>query len=136
LAAVGNDISKWGFIDKTGKAVIPCQWEFAEQFSEGLAAVKDNSGKWYGKWGFIDKTGKVVIPCQWWNAKSFSEGLAAVQDVHSEKWGFIDKTGKVVIPCQWKSAFPFFGGFAKVGVTKRNHRIIDKTGKIIEETGR
>ena len=47
---------KWGFINKTGKLVIPCQWKDAFPFFEGLAEVKDANGKWHK----IDKTGKVV----------------------------------------------------------------------------
>ena len=80
---------KYGFADKAGVVVIPCQWEWAEPFSEGLAGVKDEDGKL----GFIDKTGEVLIPCQWKGISfwGFREGLAMVQDKR-DKWGFIDKT--------------------------------------------
>ena len=91
LARVEDANGKWGFIDKTGKVVIPCQWNVALSFSEGLAGVKDANGRY----GFIDKTGKVVIPCQWKWADSFHEGLVLVQDDNG-KWHKIDKTGKVV----------------------------------------
>jgi len=30
---------KWGYVDKTGKGAIGFQWDFADQFSEKLAAV-------------------------------------------------------------------------------------------------
>ena len=33
---------KWGFVDGTGKEVIPFKYEAAQEFSEGLAAVKLN----------------------------------------------------------------------------------------------
>jgi hypothetical protein len=56
--------SKYGFIDKTGKTVIPFDrdgvyWACNHDagFYGGLAAVFSD-----GKYGFIDKTGKVVIP--------------------------------------------------------------------------
>jgi len=91
LAEVQDANDRCGFIDKTGKLVIPCQWKSAWYFSEGLAKVQDANGKW----GFIDKTGKVVIPCQWKDAFPFREGLASVQDANG-KWHKIDKTGKVV----------------------------------------
>ena len=81
---------KYGFADESGKVVIPCQWECAFPFSEGLARVLDANGKW----GFIDKTGKVVIPCRWKVALRFTEGLALMLDAN-EKWGYIDKTGKL-----------------------------------------
>ena len=117
---------KYGFADKSGKVVIPCQWEYAYGFSEGLARVQD--ANW--KWGFIDKTGKVVIPCQWKGAYDFSEGLAKVEYANRQ-FGFIDKTGKVVIPCQWKGAYDFSEGLAKVEYANRQFGFIDKTGKVV-----
>ena len=89
LALVEDDNEMFGFIDKTGKVVIPCQWKDAWPFSEGLAAVQDFDKKW----GYIDKTGKVVIPCKWLEAECFENGRAYVRD---EKWYYIDKTGKIV----------------------------------------
>ena len=117
---------KYGFADESGRVVIPCQWEYAYKFSEGLAQVQD--ANW--KCGFIDKTGKVVIPCQWKGAGAFSEGLAAVKDANG-KCGFIDKTGKVVIPCQWKRAYGFSEGMAKVQDANGKCGFIDKTGKVV-----
>lgn len=56
---------KYGFIDKLGKFIIPAHFDYARNFSEGLACVgyKENSKELYGgyKVGYIDKTGKFVI---------------------------------------------------------------------------
>ena len=41
-----------GYIDKTGKMVIPPQFSPAKDFSEGLAAVRIGDAT-TGKWGFI-----------------------------------------------------------------------------------
>ena len=56
LALVQDANGKWGFIDKTGKVVIPCKWNEAWDFDEGKACVRDANGNYY----HIDKTGKVV----------------------------------------------------------------------------
>lgn len=73
--AVGPEANAgWGFIDKTGKFVIPPRYEKADMFSEGLAAVQQN-----GKWGFIDTNGKMVVPAKYDAVNSFSEGIATVQ---------------------------------------------------------
>jgi serine/threonine protein kinase len=123
LAAVklnGMAYGKWGFIDKTGKEVIPFKYDDAWRFSEGLAAVKLN-----GKWGFIDKTGKKVIPSKYGGAWRFSEGLAAVK--LNGKWGFIDKTGKKVIPSKYDYALNFSEGLALVELNGK-WGFIDKTG--------
>ena len=78
---------KFGFIDKTGKVVIPPIYDLAWHFSEGLAGVEKN-----GKRGFVDKTGKVVIPLIYDSAYSFSEGLAVVGK--NGKWEFSGETGR------------------------------------------
>jgi len=46
---------KFGFIDKTGKEVIPIIYDFAMPFFDGLAGVKKD-----GKVFYIDKQGKYV----------------------------------------------------------------------------
>ncbi|HPF56020.1 MAG TPA: WG repeat-containing protein, partial [Clostridiales bacterium] len=84
LAAVCiND--KWGYIDKTGKVVVPIKYGFVGSsyslydgdqdgdFSCGLAMVRMN-----GKYGYIDKTGKEVVPLKYDNEYKFCEGMAAV----------------------------------------------------------
>ena len=98
-AAVKRD-GKYGFIDESGKEVVPFEYDLAADFSGGLALVKRN-----GKWGRIDKTGNVVVPLEYDSVGPFSEGLAAVEQ--NEKCGFIDKTGNVVIPLEYESAGRF-----------------------------
>lgn len=47
----------YGFIDKNGKEIIPCNYDVARNFNEGLAAITLNV-----KWGFIEKSGREVTP--------------------------------------------------------------------------
>lgn len=80
------------------------QYEAAQAFSEGLAAVRQN-----GKWGYIDTTGKAVIPFQYDQAYAFHEGKAVVGTlaatdnygsdgepsyVYRYTAGFIDQSGR------------------------------------------
>src|SRR5262249_61493253 len=62
LAAIWMD-GKEGYIDKTGKVVIPPQIEGSLRgvgsFREGLANVQTENG---GEWGYMDKTGRMGIP--------------------------------------------------------------------------
>jgi hypothetical protein len=110
MAAVGIG-KKCGFIDKTGKLIIPAKFDHVYGFREGVAFVED------GKQGLIDKTGRVIIPWPYKNYPSFSRGLARVSV--DGKWGFIDTAGKMVIPPQFDYADNFSEGLAAVRVGER-----------------
>jgi len=139
-------VYKYGFIDQAGKEVVPCKYDFASSFSEGLAVVALD-----GKYGYIDKTGREVVPLGKYTwAYAFSEGLAVVcidsgeKDKRDEpiyKYGYIDKTGTEVVPCKYDSASSFSGGLGVVGIATgetsyygfryMHEGLIDKTGKEI-----
>jgi len=53
---VGN-YGKYGFMDKEGVEVIPCIYDDAGNFEEGIVEVKKN-----GMWGIIDKAGRERLP--------------------------------------------------------------------------
>lgn len=81
---------KKGYIDKTGKLVIPPEFTYAYPFSEGLAAVtKSVSGD--DGWGYIDTAGRWVIEPRFQWASSFSGGLAPVN--RRQNCGYIDTSG-------------------------------------------
>lgn len=113
---------RFGFIDKTGKEIIPLKYVKADKFSEGLAPIKTDMGKI----SFIDKTGKEVLKTIYTDARSFSGGMAAVMLV--KQMGFINKNGETVIPPIYDGANDFIDDctIASLGnVTIQ----IDKTGK-------
>ena len=80
---------KYGFMDSTGKLVIPYTYTKALDFSGGLAAVRDNNGKW----GFVNKKGNLVIPYKYDGVSynGFQDGFALV--VIGDKQGYVDKNG-------------------------------------------
>lgn len=137
------DHDRAGFIDRTGKKIIPLCFDKVGAFSEGLARFERD-----GSWGYIDASGKVVIEPRFPWAEEFSEGLARVQISgqplgYDGLWGFIDKSGKVVIPPNYKSMFggksniggddqedAFHDGLAKIEVDSKTG-FIDKTGKVV-----
>ncbi len=80
---------KFGYIDRTGKIVIPAKFDFADDFSEGLAGVGIGE-----RYGYIDATGKFVIPPHVGYPYKFKNGLAKV--IVGDKTRTIDRTGKVV----------------------------------------
>ncbi|MBW4839087.1 MAG: WG repeat-containing protein [Paenibacillaceae bacterium] len=71
--------NKFGYVDLSGKAVIPLKYDQLEPFSEGLALagiIDLKAG--YPKYGYINREGKTVIPLIYGRGEDFSEGLAAV----------------------------------------------------------
>lgn len=117
-----------GYIDRTGKEVIPLGLleDLSSDFHEGLAVIG-----WYGhKKGFIDKTGKIVIPRIYSDAGDYSEGLAPVQSPDTKLWGYIDSTGKLMLPMEYESATPFSENLAYVEKGGAGG-YIDKTGATV-----
>ncbi|HWT74391.1 MAG TPA: WG repeat-containing protein [Mobilitalea sp.] len=104
----------YGFIDRNGKLVIPCEYYEGYNFTNGLALVKKDMNYQY-----IDKTGKVVIDASKYKfCRTFSEGLAAVAVQKDEQsaieFGYIDTKGNMKIEPQFAKAYSFSEGLAKV----------------------
>lgn len=119
-----------GFIDITGKEVIPCVYTHCSRFSEGLAAACQQ-----GKYGFIDKKNTFVIAPQFDAAWAFSEGLAEVTT--RKKAGFIDKTGRFVIPPQFAAATYQLAGFDEGGFSEGLAVVaVDKKAGYVNRQGR
>ncbi|WP_080054508.1 WG repeat-containing protein [Spirosoma aerolatum] len=113
---------KYGFINLSGKLVIPAEYEEANDFVEGLARVRKNLSTNYG---FINQQGEPVLSLEYNDCRSFSEGLAAVRKGY--KFGYIDKKGQTVISFEYDKAREFRGGLALVS-QKRKWGHIDTVG--------
>jgi hypothetical protein len=110
-------------MDRSGKLVVEPQFDWAQDFSEGLAAVgfggkRDAQGNVTTmdgvKWGFIDVTGKIVIPPVFDEVKPFSSGTAVVWSQEKRKLGLIDRKGNLILPYEFQSIEPFHEGLAAV----------------------
>lgn len=151
---------KSGFIDTSGKIVIPLQFDSTNGFHEGLAYVKINE-----KYGFIDRTGKLVIDTQFDHVRDFQDGLSTVRvgkkrgvinrqgayvltpqhfpeffsfseglakfKGENNLYGYMDLTGKPVIQPRFSGARDFKDGLAKIKVKNNIWGYIDRTGKIV-----
>ena len=105
LAWVSNKEGKFGYIDKTGKVVVPFRYEPAYDdgaevyysqpcydFHEGLARIYDRNAS---QFGFIDREGNEVFPFQFDDAYDLCEGLALV--MRDGQYGFIDAKGNCTL---------------------------------------
>jgi hypothetical protein len=73
-----------GFVDGTGKIVIPPKYTQVREFHEGVAAVLRNE-----KWGYVDGAGIEVVAPIYPRAQDFSEGVGLVMD-DAGHTGYID----------------------------------------------
>ncbi len=76
----------WGYLDKEGNMAIEPRFHGADEFHEGLAAVKIDWAR-----GYIDKTGNFVIEPKYQYAGSFNNGKALVE--LDGLWGYIRPDG-------------------------------------------
>ena len=112
---------KYGYIDKTGKEVIYPKYNHVEDFSEGIAKVRNGY-----KYGYINKTGEEITPIKYDEIGKFSEGLAKIKI--DNNYGYIDKTGKEVVPCKYNEIGPFLDGLALVR-NSSGYGYIDENGE-------
>lgn len=127
LTRIKGKNDRYGFMDKAGKLVIGYDFFEADNFSEGLAAVRNEKGH-----GYIDRTGKWIIKSDYLDIKSFSEGLAAVQVMgYGSRWGYINQQGKMVIPAELIKAYDFKDGKARVMNKEHKYVYIDKYGNTV-----
>jgi KWG Leptospira. len=125
--APANLNDKYGFVDKSGKLIVPLKYLYADPFSEGVALVTNGI-----KFGFIDTDGREVIPLKYVSARDFKEGLAAVTAFDGKESylaGFINKADKIIIPLIYKQIDDFSEGLAAV-MLKDKWGFLDKTGKL------
>ena len=144
LMSMPGPNGKWGFVDKHFQFVIPPQFDWVYEFSEGRAEVTIND-----KSGFIDTSGKIVVPLKYDMVWGFQNGLALVrrdieagtmmtmegeQPKYRYQYGFIDHDGNEVIPLQFEEATYFSEGYAlAVPSNFERYAVIDKQGRFVHE---
>jgi hypothetical protein len=123
--------SKWGFINKAGKAVIPFKLEDTYPFNEGVAAVK-----YKGKWGYLDAHERFVVKPIFATAHSFHDGRALISfnDTLTKTitFGYIEQDGDMVLPlADNQFGYDFHDGLARVRIAQGGDQafgFVDTTG--------
>lgn len=90
-----NENEKYGFLDLTGRVIIPFIYDDAGDFSNNLAPVLKND-----KWGFIDRNNNEIIPFTFEKCRSFKAGLAECQK--NDYWGVINTSGGVIVEFEYE----------------------------------
>jgi hypothetical protein len=95
-----------GYINRAGERVIDPSFIFAGEFSEGVADVEYD----IGKWGFADAEGN-IRPVEAGCLYGFREGRARFETGDLRR-GFLDTELRVVIPPIYKGIYDFHEGLA------------------------
>jgi len=96
----------WGFVDSSGKEVIPPTYYYtfgAPFYSDGLAVIQLTKG---GKFGAIDKSGKLVVQPNFFTLTRFGSGVAVA----------------------YKPAD------AKISTTRAHCKVVSRSGEIINDS--
>ena len=121
---------RYGYIDLSGTFVIEPVYDYAENFSEGVAVVRTGEN-----YQVINTSGTVVFD----NNNTilpFRNGMAAFMNMKEDTllYGYIDTKGKIII----EPSFIFADSFNEEGQAYvalpggKSYQLIDKTGKVLE----
>lgn len=145
---ISNVSLKYGYMDKTGKMVIPAIYDDAYDFSEGYAVVGKQNSSGETLYGAIDRAGNVVVPLIYHGMTPFHEGMARVYEQdkaepgHWYKYGFVNTKGELVVPMIYQEASNYSNGMAVVAVKDKRFKeeedhhqclfgCIDKQGNVV-----
>jgi hypothetical protein len=110
-------------VDKTGKRILPANYQAMRRPSQNLIAVKKKN-----KWGYVDVNNEVKIKLQYQEASIFTDGLAIVK--LKNKNLLIDNKGNVKLKIK-KQNIQFLGNELLV-IDNANHKnLCDKNFNII-----
>lgn len=125
MARVGLD-NKYGFIDTTGKEVVPLKYDEASSFYRERASIALNKGKrtviddrtdksvkeTVRKYGVINTGGKQIVPVKYEQVVLFQNTEIAVK--RNGKYGLLDKKGKKLLPVMYEDISYFSEGLCAV----------------------
>ena len=134
---IGDGVTAFDFhyVNTKGDIVISDDFDYADQFSDGLAAAGKD-----GKYGYIDTNGNVVIEFKFDYTRSFNGSSIAPARI-GKQFGYIDKSGTFVIKPQFDTAYPVVNGIARAAdamMTKSGryeytrYIVNEKTREVIE----
>lgn len=119
----GSD-GKWSAVNRRGYVKVGAQYDAADDFAEGVAAVgvavlidpgdEEEPAIFDWTFGFVDTSGVKLTDLEFEAVRGFSEGRAALR--LNGKWGYIDRNGSTVIARQYEEAAKFSEGLAGVQI--------------------
>lgn len=94
---------KDGLINKDGKLILPCSYDYISEFNEdGIAIVKKEGAE-----GLVLKSGEIILPCEYdyISCQDCGRGPKFTKDyliiAIGDSFGLADKKGHIVVPCKY-----------------------------------
>ncbi len=133
LYKFANEDGKYGFIDCTGKIIIPPKYLFVQDFSEGLAFVADKVNSTGYLWTCINKFGDLVFETPDFVSEEYKNGFAILHG--SKGYYFVDRKGRQVFDQYFQDIRGNFSeGYALISHQKyKNFIFIDTTGNYVKK---
>ena len=132
-AVVGGSKSgsyKYGYIDRSGREIIPLKFENANGFINDAALVKIKENQY----GLINKDGEVQSSYNYFLVSQYNDGVMIFTEELGGQYGYIDRNGEIIINPKFISASEFIDGVAIVS-TEKNYNgpygVINKKGEYI-----
>ncbi|RCK78425.1 MAG: hypothetical protein OZSIB_1527 [Candidatus Ozemobacter sibiricus] len=120
----------WGYLVPGSDWQIPPRFDYAGDFSEGLAPVGkgtwieskfgEDQAQFNGEFWYIDHQGEAVVPGRFLGVSPFEGGYARVWPADGSGWGLINRKGIVVLPPCYDKLFPAYD--SRVPFQRKLHR--------------
>ena len=94
--------AKCGYLDSSGRQVIPPAYDWADKFAGPVARVKIA-----GHYGLIDEKGAQIAPAEWDYIAPFANGHALA--LKAGRWGALGQNGAVLVPAKFARLIPMTG---------------------------
>ena len=115
------DNNLYGFMDLTGKVIIPAKYKYVTQsFKDGKACLETTDGNY----SIIDKNGKVLRVLKDLRELFNSDGLTRYYEESSDKYGYKNADGTVVIAPKFNYAIDFNNDYAIVAISNGNYGLL------------
>jgi hypothetical protein len=124
-AVVQLKTGEYNFVDSTFNKISSIDFDFALEFREGFAPIRQN-----GEWAFLKPDGELLFKPKYDDIFWFINGFASVKK--NNKYGYIDTMGEEICEIKFTNWREFKeDGLAFVSEENKGWNVIDTTGKAI-----
>lgn len=123
---------KWGYIDSTGREIVPVKYDNVSDFGFLIGSVC--TGRYEDKTiacTVVDHNGKPFLPNVCSRYEWISEYYGYLLVERNKHRGYIDKNGKELVPPVWSQVRRLVVGYCEVEDSTNRYGIVDTLGHVI-----